>query len=361
MQNTQNTFISEICSAITSLLRVCIYEPGNFFCSLYNTDTITQDSAIEQLFANYYRTVPYKFYVVTDHDKELHEIDWSILSHWNELENHIKERHYESLNDLTFHKPCEGNCIGAILESMSNCIKEYWNSIRLNIIASENTEIVGNICSIYDNYATFVIILESKLPTLSKLLKIVPSKGYPFSLWKFLHNQFVTHILGSLKDELIQIFIKEIKTIRKYIFHEKYGIHSSITSMKLCQLRQFGGILASNSLNEKSVHFLKSSEINIMSDSYDIITQLLQIQTNEIYNEYKEVIEKSRRSEVIMNDIRILKRILPEFVSKEIILICIEGSNKIMQINLLERELILNSYKKKNLHVKNSAKLLGIL
>eukprot|EP00826_Nyctotherus_ovalis_P003631 TRINITY_DN10746_c0_g1_i9.p1 TRINITY_DN10746_c0_g1~~TRINITY_DN10746_c0_g1_i9.p1 ORF type:complete len:297 (-),score=64.20 TRINITY_DN10746_c0_g1_i9:45-935(-) len=275
---------------IKQTITQCLHEPGNFVCKLYRSDFITHDSAIEQLFANFYRAQPYEFLTASSHKEQLKNIN----DHFSELakhyERHIEEEHKEAVEKLCINRSCGNHCVGEIIGLFTDCIKDYFESTRQYFLVNDDMEMVENILSVYSNYMKFIILIESRLPSVSRLIKKVKSTAYPFSLWKFLYSLFLENVLVPVKNQLLEIFTKEAKSARETaitkVIENKKSLFVNYDQM--CQLRGIAFLLICDSIDERTVHFLGSSN-GQFSNTYKVIEQFLQAQTQQLYKHYNAV------------------------------------------------------------------------
>ena len=353
------------CSYLKETINSCLWESCECACKIYRTDGITQSSSIEQLFANYYRTEPYEFITHSEHDDALNTIDAYFSSHSEEFEFHISKNHGEPIDELKFENDCEENCICYALGTISDCIKEYANGVRLEMLVNEDSEIIEKILSVYNNYTDFVVLAETKLPSISKLLGKIPSKGYPFSLWKFLYKQFIEQLLIPIEDELMQILVRGIAKVRRDSIKEALAQRQNLSYEifdRICQLHEIASIIAVKSLDERSVHFLESSENRFIQESYIIIEEMINSQTGEIYAEfnYKENKEINWKT-IVSSDIEALEKILLAYPLKDIVKNCIEVAKNMWGYDTTHINCRFEIYNMKDTLVNKYVKKLGIL
>ena len=210
---------------------------------------------------------------------------------------------------------CGENCIYKVLELIRECIREYLEGVKISLEGKTNDEIMDEIISLYNSYSSFIVIMEDMLPSISKIIGKIPTDIYPYSLWKFLHIQFVKYIINPMKDQLIEILVKGIEIERKKAI-EKAINRVSIENFcyqdfeSICKLRTVSEILTILFLDEKSVHYLESTEY-FTDDCRDPLEEPLKTQTESLYLEClnksttKIVLEK-----IILDDVEVLERIL---------------------------------------------------
>jgi len=306
----------------------CLWEPGEFTCKLYRTDGIVQESAIEQLFANFYRLEPYEFMTISTHEDELSNIDTYFANHKTEFENHIRDQHNQKQSKLRLMKDCGDYCICEFLKVISDCIEEFANTVRLNMIVNEDLEIIEKMTSTYSDYTKFVVLLENQLPSISLLISKIPSEGYPFSLWKFLHEQFIGHILMPMEEQLVEAFVKIVGKIRQENIKvsTQRGKELPLEYYDLMfQLREIASIFASKSIDERSVHFLESTESKYNKISCKVVEELIKFQTRDIYAEWNT---ENNWKRILSNDIKLLERILLAVELKNVAEDCVEVAKK---------------------------------
>jgi len=346
----------------SDFIKACLQEPGNFVCKAYRSDIITHHSAIEQLFANFYRSEPYEFLISTSHKEELEVIESYFIEHKDKFEAHIEKEHGEPMTKLSLNRNCENYCIGRVFGLFIDCIKEYFSTIHQGFFIHDDSEIMGNMLEIYNNYMKFVVLMENRLPTLSKLIRKIQSTVYPFSLWKFLYTQFLEIALLPVKEQLIEIFVKEIRSVRKNgitkILENKKLLYANYD--QICILHGIAFLLACDSIDERSVYFLGTSNGLLNKGAYELTEQLLKAQTKDLYIECNTKDIKSKWKLIVNSDIDLLERILLPPSLKGIIKNCIETAKELWNFDATEMNYKFDQYKFKDLQVLYYAKKLGI-
>ena len=337
---TSNNFIATE-EYIGQLLESCLAEPGNFFSKLHRTDGITQDSPIEQLYANFYLPEQYEFITSTPHEAELEALNNYFLQKKGAFICHMEQSHVEPLEELNsgfnqlpgcdFHK----NCIGTVLEMFHTAIQDYSTTFRLSILACDDNsaEICPKIHAAYTNFVNFVIIMENGLPALSEIISRIGSAGFPFSLWKFLHHEFVNTVLTPILPQVVEGVTAEIRKCRREAIEQSANKNKNADCFfgefdKVFDLRAIIGMLASATIDEKSVHFLESTA-NTNGGLYETLQQKLNEQTEELYGEYaKKLIITMEWKKIIRRDIHVLDRTLVPSLLKNTMDQCVKVAKR---------------------------------
>ena len=327
----------------------CLWDPGYFFPAMSKTGNITHDAPIEQLFANFYKKEHYKFITKTPNEVSLNKIEQYFVEHQAEYKTHIEVHHITCLSELRYTGDCKENCIFNIIQIVNECIQNYASEIYTNESSSDNN-LIEAIFSTYNSYINFIVVLEDKLPSLSRLIEMVPSTGYPFSLWKYLYRQYLKYILEPKKDQLEEEFIEVIGRTRKDIIDIELANHKhngklSIIYDQICQLYQISSILASEMINEKSVYYLKSSE-NCYYANTEQIEKKIAVQTKELYDGYN--IQGVVCERILNSDLGLLKRILVPNCAKKLLKNCISIAEEIWNFNDIPLKDILESFNDKD-------------
>jgi len=363
-------------SFISELIANCLTEPGDYICQMYRTDGITQGNTIEQLYANFYRSEPYTYMISTPHEQELKNVEQFLCDNKAEILAHIQEKH--NLANASPEKAFMGikcdceYCIGNILSIMIDRIEQYANQIKVSLFIHEDSELLDKILTMYNTYISFIVVLENSLPTLSELISKIPSEKYPFSLWKFLHKQFLSKILEPTVPQLIEIVSKGIKNARINAIERtiKCGKDKEIPLddfENICQLRAIVELITSSEIDEKSVHFLEATIINEIpgysyNESYELIEQFIKKQTEEMYAEYnKKPVNGLKWKTIISNDLQVLeKTLMPRSIKTEMEH-CVKIAKEMWELDesLLENRFV--PFHLKDLEVEYYAKKLGVM
>ena len=125
-----------------------------------------------------------------------------------------------------------------------------------------------------------------------------------------------------LKDEIIPNLIKGIeKERRNSITNALNKNQSTMLDFEefndISMFRGIADILSTELLNEKSVHFLKSSTY-FDHETFTLFKNMLKVQTMEIYQELFNTLDKNSIQEIISNDLVTLEKILPSGQLKRI-------------------------------------------
>lgn len=346
---------------IKQTITQCLHEPGNYVCKLYRSDLVTHDSAIEQLFANFYRAQRYEFVTASSHKQRLKNVDQHFSRLGKQYEKHIEKEHKEAVEKICINRSCGNHCVGEILGLFTDCIKDYFETTRQRFLANDDMEMVEDILSVYNEYMKFIILVESGLPSVSRLVKKVKSTAYPFSLWKFLYGLFLEDVLLPAKNQLLEIFAKETKSAREI------AITKAIENKKLlfvnydqmCQLRGIAFLLICDSIDERTVHFLGSSS-NQFSNTYKIIEQLLQAQTKQLYKDCGVRETEAKRKAALSKDIETLERILQPATAKSVVANCMETAREVWKLDTAQMEYRLELYKSRDQQILHCARKMGI-
>ena len=345
-------------SSISQVFSNCLSNPGEVMCKLYRSDGITQNSIIEQLYANYYKMEPYTYLTNTSYKSDLQVIENYFFDHLTEFQDHI-----EANNELSSHLNCEENCIWKVLETINECIKNYATNIRMNLMESEE-ELSEEIMEIYNKYESFLVIMEYKLPSLSTIINKIPIEEYPKSLWKYLHGKFLEYILVPLRDKIIPNLVKGIEKERRNSIANAFNKNQSpmLDFEEFNDIFMFRGIadiLSTELLNEKSVHFLKSSAY-FDHEKFTLFENMLKVQTMEIYQELFNTLDKNSIQEIINNDLETLERILPSGQIKTIAHHCVDTANEIWGLEQSHLSNKFDEYELRDAEVALYIKRLGI-
>lgn len=342
----------------------CLCEPGEYLSELYRTDGIVQESAIEQLFANFYRLEPYEFTTSSAHHNELRTANTFFTTHYAQFENHIRQYHDQKVEEPEVIERCGDCCVCEFLCVVSDCVEEFANTVRLNMIVNEDLEILEKLISTYSDYTKFVVLLENQLPALSQLIGKMPAVNYPFSLWKFLHRQFVEHVLAPLEEQLLGAFVRTIGKIRWEVIktgNERGKELSMECQDQIFQLREVASIVASKSIDERSVHFLESTQSKYNTVSCKMLEELVKAQTREIYTECAGTLaNKARWSTLVAGDTKVLGRVLLAGELKRVAEDCVATAKDVWH-SCAEQVECKWSFHMRDKEVETYAKRLGIL
>jgi len=335
-------------TVISQTLKDCLNDPGIVINKLHRSDGITQNLIINQLFANFYRTEPYEYITNTPHNNALTSIEQYFATNKNAFEAHIQEH---SIEELMKHTDCGNICIGQILNVISDNVQEYGIAIRESI--EEDEEIIERVSMEYNAYMNFMVIMEDKLPSLSEIIKSIPSDTYLNSLWKFLYRRFMEYLICPLENKLREVLVDGVKKLRinainKAINGMEMDKFSFASLDTVSRLHEVSLLLANKELNERSVYFIDSTVY--ISDG--ALEQMMKAQTIELYQSFY-----MKSATTLTADLEVLQDVLmPNMVVK-----LIEHSMTLVgNVCDFQRECILERYEYKDAEVELNAKQLGI-
>lgn len=277
-------------SNLAKVIQNGLREPGNYFCNLFRTDGIIQNTLMEQLFANYYLKNKYTYEVTSPQEGELSALNAEFYSNRTKLAKHIEECHNEEYDNLASFISCNtcqnsSECIGASLKIIHNQIVEYSNTFKMaTLTMEENEEICEIVRNEHEKYSNFIVEMENKLPELSQQISNVKSKNFPFSLWKFLHEEFAELILTPLLQQILDCAFDKLEKSRRLSFEQvlKCIEQKRLFDNKVFEIKAIFEIIAHSSLTEVSVHFLESTKAGSSVE----IENRLKNQTQSLYKEY---------------------------------------------------------------------------
>ncbi len=369
---TENLTISA--DSVAQLIQNCLAEPGDFVCKLFRTDGITQDAPIEQLFANYFRAEPYQYMACTPHEDSLSTLEAFFAKNREQLEKHVLSVHsgpYLALDQAFHTSACPGDvagpCVGHVLKVIHNTIEEHCAAGRVSIMAcNDPADICAKVLEIYNSYMNFVVILETKLPTLSEIVGKVKSNGFPFSLWKFLHQEFVSLFLTPVLPQVTDALMGEIKVSRreavdKAISKGKDQEHSLSDFDRIFELRAIVGMLIGTELDERSVHMLESSD-GPFGPIYDSLEEQIKCQTEELYKEYTNKNASGLPwKTIVCNDLLVLEKTLMPSSLKRMMEHCVKVAKDRWAVDERLVECKFESHHVRDAEVAIYAKRLGIM
>lgn len=274
----------QLSNTVSRIFSACLSDPGTAIPKLYRSDGITQNSVVEQLFANHYRNEPYEYLVSTEHENALMGLEQYFALARNEFEAHIRSKHEETLEDFAVHEDCGAECIGHVLRSIDVCIREHASTTRLDAETASNGQVVERVLAALGECMTFVVVVQEKLPSLSCIVKTIVAENYPNSLWKFLYGRILEHLYRPLEERLSEILLDGIKeqrlnAIKKAMQNEKTTSFDYVAYDTICKLHEVSLLLAGKYLDERSVYFAEST--TYASDP--ILDQALKFQTASLY------------------------------------------------------------------------------
>lgn len=306
---------------LEKLLQECLKEPGNYLCNVYRTDGITQNNILEQLFANYYLNNKYTYETTTNQARELELLNEEVSSNGNAFAKHLAQFHnktYKNVSDF-ISSDCSSDCIATVLKIIHSQLVEYSNTIKMSMLSLEkNNEICEAINKEYQKFMNFVIVMENRLPELSKQISTIKSTGFPFSLWKFLHQEFIGLIINPMLPQLLDGACEMLEKNRMNSLEQilKGTVQKRIVSNEIFEVKAISQMIAYTLLTEVTVHFLESTK----SESSIEMEDRLAYQTQKLYKEYgpkfrgkKNVKEAMRRDRILVE-----KALMPSLAFKVI-------------------------------------------
>eukprot|EP00826_Nyctotherus_ovalis_P007697 TRINITY_DN1195_c0_g6_i1.p1 TRINITY_DN1195_c0_g6~~TRINITY_DN1195_c0_g6_i1.p1 ORF type:complete len:411 (-),score=57.27 TRINITY_DN1195_c0_g6_i1:232-1305(-) len=340
---------------IANMITTCLYNPGTFICKLYRSDGITQNSTISQLFANYYRAVPYEYYTSTPYENSLRNIEEHFAANRSEFATHIQREHAESIEEITAHENCGNNCIAKVLSTISACIQEYASAARLSMEEEGDEEVVERVLEEYGTYTAFIVVAEAKLLSLSSVIGEIQSEKYPNSLWKFLYGKFWEYLCGPLEERLREILAREIKKLRanaiERAINRKTDFFNFSAFDTVSKLRELSFLLSGRDLNEATVYFTEST----VYPYNPILDQTLKAQTAELYQNF--TISKT----LLRADLKVLQDILMPSQVTKLIAHCTAVAKERGDLNEFQEQSVLEQYEYKDAEIEMCARRLGLV
>ena len=341
---------------LREVLQAWLEAPGEQMCKLFRTDGIVQIDPIQQLYANWYRPKPYEFVTSTDHEADFAMINDYIQDHQTAYVEHIQECHngvYDTLLQAGCSLGCkpEGqsldNCICTFVRVIHTALVEHSNSLRLNVLAlGTNSEICERIREEYAIYVNGVVVLENHLPALSEILGNIKADEYRFSLWKFLHQEFVDLVIIPLLSQLMDGVSSKLKACRRHAIepalsgsyasrqyqHQRQNVDWTKYET-LAELKSILTMLVNADIDERSVHTLESSQ-GELGQFYRLFEEQLQELTQELYHEYKQILDLGGDWKVaIASDCGILDKLLKPHSIKAALDTCLHTAQDLWQVD----------------------------
>lgn len=349
---------------VLQVFNACLTDPGTVMNKLYRSDGIIQNTIISQLFANYYRVDPYKYLVTTSHDNALMNLDQYFAINRNSFELHYRRDHPEVAEELTIHENCGDDCIKKVLSTISSLIQEYGKIVRQVVEEEGDEEVMEIVLLEYHNYINFMVVMEDKLPSLSFLIKNTIPHNYSNSLWRFLYMNFMEHFVNPLENHLREILVNGIRKLRETSLNG--ALNRTANKMEtdffaytvldtVPRLRELALLLADKDLNEKSVHFLEST--NYTPDI--ALEEAIQAQTTELYQEYNNI--SGDRESMVMADLTIFQKVFLPSRLKKPVAHCIEIAEKLWNVKGNKIKGIMDEYEDKDTEIEFSAKKLKVI
>jgi hypothetical protein len=314
---------------VEEVFNMVLENPGDFSCDLFRRDGIVQIDPIQQLYANWFRKTPYKFIANTTHETSLAEINDYIQDHDSDFIAHIEECHnddYETLHHAVCSPKCKSpdksldKCICSYVQTIHKTLVAHCNAISLNALAlGNNTEVCDKVYEEYTQFVTAIIIFEQYLPCLSEMFGHLKAKRYRFSLWKFLHQEFVDLVLTPLLPQLMDGLCNKLKACRRQSITPALNGSYASRQHNNCHWISFElmesvmmtlTMLVNGDLDECSVHTLESTKGDLGA-FYQMFEEQLSQQTQELYQEFQRQLDGRGDWKVaISNDCTLLERLL---------------------------------------------------
>lgn len=346
-------------TVITQTFSSCLSDPGSIIPKLYRSDGITQNTVLEQLFANFFRVEPYEYITSSSQENALRAIEQYFAINKNEFETHLQSEHTEAIEELNVHEHCGNNCIVVVLNAINGWVQEYSSAIRLEIEGADDEEIMEKVLEKFNTYVTFMVIVEDKLPSLSFIIKRLASQNYPYSLWKLLYERFMEHLYAPLEERLREILVEGVKKLRveaieKVINKQETAAFDFGAFDNICKLHEVSLLLAGKHLNEKSVYFTESTTYTI-----DItLDQAMKSQTTELYQQYN--MPSIDKTAILNADMNTIKGILTPSQTSKLLSHCINIASSIWDLDK-DVESVFECLECKDAEIEMHAKRLGIV
>jgi hypothetical protein len=305
---------------LTEAMRQALINPGCHLCKLYCTDGITQSGLICQLYANFYRRGCYQFSVHSACPSLLVQLNQLLGSQQSDCLAHLAQHHqlrYADTSAVLDVEPCiVPGCPFGLLKTIKQELLQHGEGLRTRLNESGDAEAkVEVLREDYAKYCELIVCLDAQLPALGLILNSLQVNGYPYSVWKLLHEGYGQLVLRPRIDLIITRTLQLLNNVRAatlnyYLTNDEKKLEEELNSFPLSMLHAYVTMIAELDMNEVLVHSMEDSRV-MLGPIYTHMLGLLQEQTQKYYAELSmKLAALETFSEALNHDIALMTRFL---------------------------------------------------